>query len=74
MSVPFYGSSESLVLLATAVSLQLAQGKDADTLAVLSAFFSVLGDNLALYALKLPEQSSRSSSEEVREGSPLTPP
>ena len=55
LSCQFNGSSEALVLLATAVSLQLAQGKDAETLGLMAAFFTVLGDSLALYALQLPK-------------------
>lgn len=41
---------EGLLVLATLVSLQLAQGRTADQLELLSAFFEVLGDNLALIA------------------------
>ena len=58
LSCQFNGSSEALVLLAAAVSLQLAQGKDAETLGLMAAFFTVPGDNLALYALQLPEAGS----------------
>lgn len=53
MSFRFQGSSECLVVLATAVSLQLARGQDADTLELMAAFFQVLGDNLGLYAVQL---------------------
>ena len=67
MSRSYHGSSESLVLLAAAVSLQLAQGRDAETLGLMSAFFSVLGDSLALYALQLPGQSENT-------GRVVTPP
>ncbi len=44
------GGGEGLLVLATLVSLQLAQGRTADQLELLSAFFEVLGDNLALIA------------------------
>lgn len=46
-------SSPSLVLLAAAVALQLAQGRDADDVELMSAFFVALGDNLALIATRL---------------------
>ena len=44
----------SLVLLAAAVALQLAQGRSADDVDLMSAFFVTLGDNLALIATQLP--------------------
>ncbi len=44
------GGGEGLLVLATLVSLQLAQGRSAEQLELLSAFFEVLGDNLALIA------------------------
>lgn len=43
---------EALIALAALVSFQLSQGRSADELAVLAAFFSVLGDNLALIAAR----------------------
>lgn len=45
----------SLVLLAAAVALQLAQGRGADDVDLMSAFFVALGDNLALIATRLSE-------------------
>lgn len=41
---------EGLLVLATLVSLQLAQGRTAGQLELLSSFFEVLGDDLALIA------------------------
>lgn len=38
------------MLLAALVAFQLAQGRSADQLALISAFFEVLGDDLALLA------------------------
>ncbi|MDE6107910.1 MAG: hypothetical protein K2F83_04450 [Oscillospiraceae bacterium] len=40
-----------LVLLASLVSIEMAQEMTADQLELLSAFFEVLGDDLALLAL-----------------------
>jgi len=45
-------SGEGLLLLAALVSLQLAQGRSADELELISAFFEALGDNLALIAAR----------------------
>lgn len=47
-------SGEFLLLIALLVSFQLAQGKTAEELGLLAAFFDVLGDNLALLALRRP--------------------
>ncbi len=41
-----------LLLLTTLLSIQIAQGLSNDDLALLSTFFEVLGDNLALLALR----------------------
>lgn len=45
----------TLLLLAAVVSLQLAQGKSEDDLALMGTFFTVLGDNLALLAASFPK-------------------
>lgn len=45
-------SGEALVILATVFALQLAQGRTPEQLALISAFFNVLGDNLALIAAR----------------------
>lgn len=47
----------TLLLLAAVVSLQLAQGRSQEDLELMSAFFQVLGDNLALLAA-CPSQNS----------------
>lgn len=47
-------SGEFLLIIAMLVSFQLAQGKTAEELGLLAAFFEVLGDNLALLALRRP--------------------
>ena len=44
----------ALLAAATAVSAAIAQGKNADELALLAALFTVIGDNLALLALSVP--------------------
>lgn len=46
--VPGGPDGEALVLVAAAVSIQMAQGRSDDELALLAAFFTSLGDNLAL--------------------------
>ena len=45
-------SCDALVLLGALVSIQLAQGLTTEQIELLSAFFEVLGDNLALLALR----------------------
>lgn len=44
-------SGEFLLIVATIVSIQLGQGRSAEELGLLAAFFTVLGDNLALLAV-----------------------
>lgn len=48
---------EGLVVLGTAVALQMAQGRTLEELGLLSAFFEVLGDNLALIAARRTSQA-----------------
>ena len=48
-------SGEALVLLSALTAIQLSQGKRAGELGVLAAFFTALGDNLALLTLSAPE-------------------
>lgn len=50
MAQPKGSSGDFLLALTTLLSLQMAQGRTADELTLLSAFFEVLGDNLALLA------------------------
>lgn len=51
MACPCPGG-EGLVLLGAAVAIQLAQGRTADELGTMAAFFTVLGDNLALLSVR----------------------
>ncbi len=50
-------SADGLVLLGALASIQLAQGKTAQEVALLAAFFNILGDNLDLLALAAPDQA-----------------
>lgn len=47
-------TAENIVYLAAVASVQFAQGRTADDIELLSAFFEVVGDNLALLALSAP--------------------
>ena len=44
-------SAENIVLLAAVASVRYAQGQSAEDIELLSAFFEVLANNLALLAL-----------------------
>lgn len=58
---------ENVLLLAAAASAKLAQGATAEELGLLAAFFTIIGDNLALLALCAPsreEKKERSASNE----------
>lgn len=57
---------ENILLLAAAASIRLAQGATAEQLELLSAFFVIIGDNLALLALCAPscEDQDASASDE----------
>lgn len=48
------GSGEMWVTSAAILSIQLAQGRSQEELSLLSAFFTIWGDNLALLAGQLP--------------------
>ncbi len=52
MSGFFHRDSRELLVLAVAVCVLLAQDQDADTLGVMAAFFDVMADVLALFALQ----------------------
>lgn len=43
-------NNQGILLLGALASIQLAQGLDLDQIEMLAAFFTVLGDNLALLA------------------------
>lgn len=47
-------SASNIVLLAAVASIQYAQGRTADQLEWLSAFFDIMADNLAMLALDAP--------------------
>ena len=55
------GQLGALVILSALVSVQLAQTLNSQQLALLSAFFEVLGDDLALLALSSGTGSGNSS-------------
>ena len=44
-------SDNELIVLASYVSIALSEGKSTQEISILSAFFSSLGDNLAIMAL-----------------------
>ena len=48
------GQGGDLVAAAAALAVAIAQGKTAEELELLGAVFNMLGDNLALLALKAP--------------------
>lgn len=56
-------SASEILLLAVAAATKLAQGRSSDEIGLLAAFFSVLGDNLALLALEPDEDDENSSGE-----------
>lgn len=49
---------DNLVYLAAVASVQFAQGRGADEIELLAAFFEVVGDNLSLLALGAPDPDS----------------
>ena len=64
---PIYNAnSGQLLTMATVFSAALAQGQSQANLAKLGAFFTIVGDTLALYALE-PTQSSTSASQQEAE-------
>ncbi len=52
MSSPKGSQGNELVLLAAALSVQLAEGRSQKELDTLAAFFTILRDNLILFSLK----------------------
>ncbi len=55
-------SRDGAVLLAAAAALQLSRGRSEDEIGLMAAFFTALGDNLALYqAIPHPENGERSA-------------
>lgn len=47
-------SADNIVYLAAVASVQFAQGRSAEDIELLAAFFEVVGDNLSLLALSAP--------------------
>ena len=64
-------SGGMLVTTAAIIALQISQGRSTGELSLLAAFFTVLGDNLALIAGQLP-QNSLSSTTGVDSATSLT--
>jgi len=54
-------SGEMLLVIATVVSLQIAQNKTLEQLELLSAFLTVLGENLELIATRMPNDAENIS-------------
>lgn len=52
-------SGEFLLTAGTALAIEMSRTMTAEEMGVLAAFFTVLGDQLALLALKKPENGSR---------------
>lgn len=52
------GQLDGLLLLAALASIQLSQGLTVSQIELLAAFFTVLGDNLALLALRSGEDEN----------------
>ena len=55
MACKWNGANGQLMGLASALSLLLAQGQDSEQIGRLAAFFTLLGDSLAVLALQPPE-------------------
>ncbi len=55
------GQLDGLLLLAALVSIQMSQGLTDTQLELLAAFFTVLGDNLALLALRTSDNNAPAS-------------
>lgn len=53
------GQGSDLVAAAAALSALIAQGRTSDELDLLAALFNVIGDNLALLALKAPSNEDQ---------------
>ena len=55
------GQLDGLLQLAALVSIQMSQGLTDTQLELLAAFFTVLGDNLALLALRTSDNNAPAS-------------
>lgn len=56
-------SGESLVVTAALLAVQVGQGRSAQQLAVLAAFFTSFADNLALLAGQLPQNETNAAAD-----------
>lgn len=70
LSSIYNANSGQLLTMAVAFSAALAQGQSQTQLARLGAFFTIVGDTLALYALE-PNQAPPAASQ-ARQGAALT--
>lgn len=61
------GQGGDLVAAAAALSVLIAQGKTSEQIGLLAALFTVLGDNLALLALKAPSEEEHRRQETDRD-------
>ncbi len=50
-------TAENIVYLAAVAAVQFAKGQSAECIELLAAFFTIIGDNLALLALSAPSDS-----------------
>lgn len=57
------GQGGDLVAVAAALSVLMAQGKTAEQIELLAALFEIIGDNLSLLALKVPNGEKYCSGE-----------
>lgn len=64
----FSNPNNGLMAAASALAAAIAEGKTAEELNVLSALFTVLGDNLALLALCAPSQEDCQAAENCENG------
>ncbi len=61
----FPGGNLALLSAAVLLSTSLAEGRSQDELAQLSAFFTVVGDSLALLALEAPDGSTNQNCQPI---------
>lgn len=54
-------NGEYLVVIASALAIELSQSRSEDELLTLAAFFDVLGDNLALISTQRARYSSKNT-------------
>lgn len=54
---------QNLVLLANAFALAIAEGQTGDELEVLGAFFTLIGDQLAIFSACSPDSGNKADNE-----------